>query len=78
MNGPNWTKLSQSRPDRLKWTEHDRFDMFPIFIFFSLPLKFLSFKYIIQISRSLKNIITIIKTDYKITLDITQIIDKHI
>ena len=42
--------------------------MFSFFFFFLVELKFLSFKYIIQISSSLKEIIMIIKTHHKIII----------
>ena len=47
-----------------------------IFLFFLL--KFLSFKYIIQIFYSLKKIVMIIKTDHIVTMNITQIIGSNI
>ena len=47
-------------------------------LFFFGANKLLSLKLIIQISYSLKDIIIIIKPHYKFTIDINQIIDKHI
>ena len=47
-------------------------------LFFLVQINFLSLKLIIQISYSLKDIIIIIKPHYKFTIDINQIIDKHI
>jgi len=42
--------------------------------FLLVQLKFLSFKFIVQISYYLKDIIMIIKTYHTITIDITQIL----
>ena len=47
-------------------------------LFFLVQINFLSLKLIIQISYSLNDIIIIIKPHYKFTIDINQIIDKHI
>lgn len=49
-----------------------------VFLIFSIQLYFLNFKFIIQISHSLRKIIMIINTHYKITIDVTQISNKHI